>query len=96
MPILLISTQPLGGRRGNVAIELGLYAENSKLRDRVKLYQPRLMDAYLNALNGYAQTLRPNSVVNTDYVQNQLQEATDMIIGQKGAKVLLGTIIVNG
>jgi hypothetical protein len=95
LPMLLITTHKHGGRRGNVAIELGVYAEDKKLTDQVKLYQPRLMDAYLSALNGYAQTLKPNTVINTDYVQAELQKATDTVIGKKGVKVLLGTIIVN-
>lgn len=82
-------------RHGTMSVDMGLYSEDPKLVEQIKLFQPRLQDAYLTRLQAYAGTLNPNSPVDTDFIASQLQGATDSVLGRKGAKVLLGTIILN-
>lgn len=82
-------------RHGTMSVDMGLYSDDPKLVDQIKLFQPRLQDAYLSRLQVYASTLNSTSVVDTDFVVMQLQSATDTILGRKGAKVLLGTILLN-
>ena len=82
-------------RHGTLSIDMGLYSEDTKLVEQIKLYQPRLQDAYVAKLQAYAGTLNSSAMVNTDFIAMQLQSATDSILGRKGAKVLLGTILLN-
>ena len=82
-------------RHGTLSVDMGLYSEDAKLVEQIKLYQPRLQDAYVARLQAYAGTLNSSTLVNTDFIAMQLQSATDTILGRKGAKVLLGTILLN-
>ncbi|MFT4074554.1 MAG: Tat pathway signal protein [Asticcacaulis sp.] len=82
-------------RHGTMSVDMGLYSDDPKLVDQIKIFQPRLQDAYLSRLQAYAGTLNSTSVVDTDFIAMQLQSATDSILGRKGAKVLLGTILLN-
>ncbi len=82
-------------RHGTLSVDMGLYSEDEKLVEQIKIYQPRLQDAYVSRLQAYASTLTSTTLVNTDYIAMQLQSATDTILGRKGAKVLLGTILLN-
>jgi hypothetical protein len=63
--------------------------------DRIKLYMPRLKDAYISRLQAYSANLNTSSMVDADYLAAQLQNATDAVLGQKGAKVLIGSILLN-
>jgi len=82
-------------RHGTLSVDMGLYADDPKLVDLIKVYQPRLQDAYLSRLQAYAGGLNARSLVDTNYVSVQLQTATDQVLGRKGAKVLLGSILLN-
>ncbi len=82
-------------RHGTLSVDMGLYSDDAKLVEQIKLYQPRLQDAYVARLQAYAGTLNSSALVNTDFIAMQLQSATDTILGRKGAKVLLGTILLN-
>lgn len=94
-PMISVFTKGAGHRHGSMSVELGLYCDDAKLTDQVKLYRPRLMDAYVTKLQGYAANLTAASLVDTDYVAAQLQATTDKILGRPGAKVLLGSILLN-
>ena len=94
-PMLNVFTAAQGGRHGNLSLDMGLYAKDPKMVDRIKLYMPRLKDAYINRLQAYASNLTPSSMVDADYLATQLQTATDAVLGQKGAKVLIGSILLN-
>ena len=37
----------------------------------------------------------PGTIPNADYLAQMLQKETDRVVGQKGAKLLLGTILIN-
>lgn len=94
-PMLTVFTQVSSNRHGTMSVDMGLYANDSKLSAQIKLYQPRLQDAYISKLQAYAANLSAQSLVNTDYISGQLQAATDQILGRKGAKVLLGSVLMN-
>jgi hypothetical protein len=94
-PMISVFTKGAGNRHGSMSVEVGLYCDDAKLTDQVKLYRPRLMDAYVTKLQGYAANLTASSLVDTDYVAAQLQATTDKILGRPGAKVLLGSILLN-
>jgi hypothetical protein len=95
MPIITLATRQVGHKRGTFTLESGIFAQNPKIGARIALMKPRLLDGFISVLQPYALTLTATSLVDTNYVANQLQTATDTILGQKGAKVLLGSIILN-
>lgn len=95
MPMLTIATRQVGRRRGTMTIESGLFADAPKIAERIQIMMPRLTDGFITALQPYAQTLTASSLVDTDFVSKQLQTTTDTILGQKGARVLLGSIVLN-
>ncbi len=94
-PMLTVFTQAASNRHGTMSVDMGLYADDPKLSAQIRLYQPRLQDAYISKLQAYAALLSSRSLVNTDYISGQLQAATDQILGRKGAKVLLGSVLMN-
>lgn len=94
-PTLSVFTEMGRMHHGTLSLDLGLYSEDPKLVARIKLYQPRLQDAYITFLQGYAGNLSRSSIVDTDYIGSQLQNTTDRVLGVKGAKVLLGSILLN-
>lgn len=94
-PMMNVFTAAQGGRHGNLSLDMGLYANDPKMVDRIKLYMPRLKDAYISKLQAYAANLNTSSMVDADYLAVQLQNATDTVLGQKGAKVLIGSILLN-
>jgi hypothetical protein len=83
------------GRRGVLTVEAGVDVPNSGLRDRVNMSQPLLRAAYVQFLDAYAAGLAPGQPPNADYLSQQLQLQTNQVLGRPGAKLLLGTILVN-
>ena len=90
-----VFTEASRRRHGTLSVDMGLYSDDAKLVEQIKLYQPRLQDAYVARLQAYAGTLNSSALVNTDFIAMQLQAATDASLGRKGAKVLLGTVLLN-
>lgn len=87
---------PSGGyRNGTLTLELGLDVPDEKLRTKVSTYIPRLRDAYVTRLQSYAITLAGSRLVDTEYIRNELQVITDTQLKASGAKLLLGSIMVN-
>ena len=82
-------------RHGTLSVDMGLYTDNPKLTEQIVLMMPRLQDAYLTRLQSYAGGLTSQSLVDPDFISSQFQTVTDQILGQKGAKVLLGSILLN-
>jgi hypothetical protein len=83
------------GRRGALTVEIGIDAPDPALRDRVELSQPILRDAFVGKLQAYALSLSPGAPPNADYISITLQRETDRVLGQRGARLLLGSILVN-
>ncbi len=84
-----------GGRRGVMTIEIGIDTPDPALRDKVELVQPVLRDAYVTVLQPYALSITPGSPPSADYIAMTLQRATDRVMGRKGARLLIGSILIN-
>lgn len=94
-PMLTVFTAGSGHRHGTLSIDMGLYCTDPKMVERIKLYMPRLKDAYIARLQGYAGNLTSNSLADADYLSTQLQAATNQVLGVQGAKVLIGSVLLN-
>jgi hypothetical protein len=85
----------LSGRRGVMTIEAGLDIPEAALRARAALAEPRLRAAYVQRVQIYASGLGPGAPPDPDYLARMLQQDTDRVLGQPGARFLLGAILVN-
>ena len=95
-PALTASITRATGGRGVLTVELGLDVPgDNNLHDRALASEPRLRDAYVRFLQIYASGLVPASPPNPDAIGEALQRSTDQVLGKPGAKLLLGTILVN-
>ena len=93
-PLAAIAFRP-DGRRGVLSVETGLDVTDDGLRAKVVALTPRLRDAYVSSVQSYARTLGPGVAPDADWLSAQLQRETDRVVGKPGAKLLLGTILVN-
>jgi hypothetical protein len=83
------------GRRGVLTVEAGIDVPDAALRALANISQPRLRAAYIQFLETYAGSLSPGSPPDADYVARSLQAQTNQVLGHPGARLLLGTIIIN-
>jgi flagellar basal body-associated protein FliL len=95
LPTLTASMIRGDGRRRVLTVQAGLDVPDAKLRDRAIASQPRLRDAYVRVLASYANAVPPLGPPNPETVAAGLQRATDQVLGRPGARLLLGTIMVN-
>ncbi len=82
-------------QRGVISVQLGIDVPDAALRTRANASIPRLRAAYVQALGVYAASLSPGAVPNADYLSQELQRQTDRVLGRAGARLLLGSIILN-
>lgn len=94
-PTLTASIVRPNGRRGVLTVESGLDIADGGLRTRAEQSQLRLRDAYARFLLTYAASIAPGAPPNPEVIGAALQRATDEVLGKPGAKLLLGTILVN-
>jgi hypothetical protein len=92
---LLGTTIRSASRHGVMSVDCGLYVPDEALRTRVEQSIPRLRAAYVQTIQSYAAGLSDGSLPNADYIAQTLQRQTDAILGRPGAKLLLGSIVVN-
>lgn len=83
------------GSRGVLSVDLGLDVPDADLRKRVEQSSPRLRAAYLQTVQAYTGALGGGSVPNPDYLIATFQRQTDAMLGRPGARVLIGSVIVN-
>jgi hypothetical protein len=83
------------GSRGVITVECGVDVHDEKLRALAEMSQPRLRAAYAGFVQNYAASLPASGVPNADYMAVEMQRITDATLGKKGAKLLLGTILIN-
>ena len=95
LPALNASILRSSGRHGVLSVEAGLDIPDAALRGRAEASMPRLRDAYDRFLTGYAQALPAGGAPDPQVVGERLQRATDQVLGRPGARVLLGTLLVN-
>jgi len=94
-PTLTATVFRSDGHRGVLTVEAGVDVPNSALRARVNLSEPRLRAAYVQRLQSYVWTLGPGAPPNPDYLSLVLQKETDQVLGQPGAHLLLGAMLIN-
>lgn len=95
IPTLTATIVRRNGRRGVLTVETGVDVPDGGLRARAEASQPRLRAAYSQVIQTYAAGMSPGGVPNADYLSRELQRQTDMVLGKPGAKLLLGTILMN-
>ncbi len=95
LPTLTATVLRQDGQRGVMTVEIGIDVQDGALRKRAQASVPLLRDAYLREMLTYAPTIGAGGVPNPDYISLQLQRATDRTLGKPGARVLLGSILVN-
>ena len=83
------------GRRGVMTVEAGVDAPDAAVHERALASTPRLRAAYAQILQIYAAGLPAGYAPNADYLSRELQRQTDTVLGRPGARLLLGTILVN-
>ena len=93
-PSAVAVVRPDGGR-GVLVIETGLDVKDPSLHARADALTPRLRDAYVAALQAQANGLAPGSPPHADRLAGILQRETDRVLGKPGARLLLGSIILN-
>jgi len=95
IPTLAATTATANGRRGVMTVETGVDVPDGALRSRCEASLPRLRAAYAQVLQIYAAGLAPGAAPNADFLATALQRETDKVLGRKGARLLLGAILVN-
>jgi len=83
------------GRMGIVTVETSLDVKDPELHARAEASTPRLRAAYAAALQSHTRGLGAGAPPNADRLSQELQRATDKVLGKPGAKLLLGSIILN-
>lgn len=83
------------GHRGVLTVEVGLDVPDTALRAKAMQVLPRIRAAYVQSVQIYASGLPSATAPNADYIGRELQRQTDLAMGGAGAKLLLGTILVN-
>ena len=82
--------------RGILQIEAGLEIPDSRLRARAEEMMPRLRNAYVTQLSIYAgANYRYGEMPDAERISVMLQRATDEVLGQEGARVLLGMVVIH-
>jgi hypothetical protein len=83
------------GRRGVLTVETGVDIKSDAVHARAQASMPRLRAAYVTAIQSHAQGLPPGGAPHADRLAAALQKETDRVLGGPGAKLLLGSIMVN-
>ena len=95
IPTLTATIVRRDGRRGVLTVETGVDVPDRKLRELAEASTPRLRAAYAQVVMTYGGQLGAGSVPNAEYLSRELQRQTDIVLGKPGARLLLGTILVN-
>lgn len=83
------------GHRGVLMVETGIDTPNIAFHDKALLVLPRLRAAYAQTVQIYGAGLAPGLPPNLEYLSRELQRQTDETLGMKGARFLLGSVMVN-
>ena len=94
-PTLTANVSRADGRRGVFTVEAGVDTPDPAMFERGNQMVPRLRAAYTSTVSTFAAALRPGMVPNLDLLSRQLQADTDAVMGKRGARLLLGTCLVN-
>jgi len=83
------------GARGVLTMEVGVDVPNEQLRGHAQASVPRLRAAYAQIVQIYASGLPTATAPDADFLALKLQRETDRVLGKPGAKLLVGTILIN-
>ena len=83
------------GRRGVLTLETGIQALDPAVMTRAQQSEPRLRAAFAQVLMVYASGMPRGGAPDLDYLGAKMQAVADQVIGRKGARVLLGTAMMN-
>lgn len=84
-----------GGRRGVMTVDCGIDIPDKALHDKAQLILPRLRAAFIQTVQIYAAGMPAGPPPSIDYLSRELQRQTDVTLGGPGAKLLLGSVLVN-
>jgi flagellar basal body-associated protein FliL len=81
---------------GLLQVDAGFDIPDDKLRARAASMAPVLRDAMREALTRYVAVFqRPGAVPDADRLKTMLQDAADKALGQKGARLVLVSVLVH-
>ncbi|MDP3404995.1 MAG: Tat pathway signal protein [Brevundimonas sp.] len=83
------------GSRGVLTVDAGVDVADPALNLRARQSQPRIRAVFNILVQREANVLLPGRVPNVERLAAQLQSATNIILGQRGAKLLLGSVVVS-
>ena len=83
------------GRRGVLTVETGIDIPDPALHDKAIKLMPRLRAAFVQTVQIYAAAMPPGTPPNVEFLSRELQRQTDLSLGGKGGRLLLGTVMVN-
>ncbi|HEX5380554.1 MAG TPA: hypothetical protein VFW47_18395 [Phenylobacterium sp.] len=83
------------GRRGVLTVETGIDIPDPALHDRAEKLLPRVRAAFVQTVQIYGAGLTPGLPPNVEYLSRELQRQTDLALGARGGRLLLGTVMVN-
>lgn len=94
LPTVTANVRRADGRRGVMTVETGVDASDAALRTRVRESAPRLRAAYAAVVQASANALLPGHPPDVERLVATLQAATDRTLGRRGARLLIGTVMV--
>jgi len=93
-PTITANTFQSNGRRGVMTVEAGVDVADPVLLLRAQQSAPRVRAVFNILAQREAATLLPGQPPNVDRLSRQYQSAMNIILGQRGATLLLGTVMV--
>ena len=94
LPTITANVRRVNGRPGVMTVETGVDAPDPALRARVAQSAPRLRAAYAAVVQEAAAGLLPGHPPDVERLVGRLQAATDAALGRRGARLLIGTVMV--
>lgn len=79
---------------GVMSVETGVDALTPAMADLVPKSLPRLRAAYAEAVQTEANSLLPGAPPDIERLVRALRAATEEVLGGRGARVLIGTVII--
>ena len=94
LPTITANVRRPDGRRGVMTVETGIDTPDATLRARAAQSAPRLRAAYAAVVQTAANALLPGHPPDVERLVASLQAATDRALGRRGARLLIGTVMV--
>ena len=82
------------GRRGVFSVDVGIDVPDVELRTIAAAAGPRLRSELSQAVQRFAAALRPGEPPDVLRLSSDLQFAVNQALGRRGARLLLGTVLV--